>query len=158
MAHYYLDCEHNQWKGQLISMALVRNDGASIYFIMSSAYPVAQYEINPWVSENVMPILHKVPSHIPVAVVSEEQATAMIEAFLTFDPSPHIVADYPDDLKYFNELLVKGPGKAINCPHMTQEWLREDAYPTLMPGAIRHNAWWDAMALRYLITRQSSDQ
>jgi hypothetical protein len=26
-----------------------------------------------------------------------------------------------------------------------------DAYPTTLDGAIQHNAWWDAMALRHLL-------
>lgn len=32
---------------------------------------------------------------------------------------------------------------------MTLEVNNVDAYPTELEGAVQHNAWWDAMALRH---------
>ncbi len=32
------------------------------------------------------------------------------------------------------------------------EMHRVDAYPTMLPGAVQHNAYWDAMALRHKLT------
>ena len=38
------------------------------------------------------------------------------------------------------------PGFSASC-------VRVDAYPTDLPGAVRHNAWWDAMALKHLLSK-----
>lgn len=175
--HYYLDCEFKGYQGPLISMSLVRNDGNSIYMliqgeaVMFPAVGTKDMKLNfltepdDWVQNNVLNVIYDCPV-IP-SVVRPDEASRMLEAFFAFDPSPHIIADYPDDLKYLNELLLVGPGESINVPHMTQEWLRVDAYPIILiegqsnemaKQAVRHNAWWDAMALRYLITRKSYNE
>lgn len=171
--NYVIDCEFDGYQGELISMALVRNDGPSLYMVLNEGLITFSEEDSlnngktkrnilghtvrdPWVVENVLPILFNCP--VPVAFVTHAEMALAIEAFLAFDPSPHIVSDWPDDLKYFNEAIIKGPGSAIVCPHMTQEWLREDAYPSKMTVAVQHNAWWDAMALRFLITGKSWNQ
>lgn len=39
----------------------------------------------------------------------------------------------------------------VAIPHLTFEVIRVDAYPTTLEGAVQHNAWWDAMALRHLL-------
>lgn len=50
----------------------------------------------------------------------------------------------------FCKLLMTGPGTAVpmaNQTHLTI--LRHiDVYPTSLNGAVQHNAWWNAMALR----------
>jgi hypothetical protein len=166
MTSYYIDSEFAGHQGKLISMALVREDGHFIYFVISDGllnfkedgtYDIIDKDkFSPWVKENVLPILFSCPVTPQAALVTTADASRMIEAFLAYDPSPHIIADWPDDLKYFNELLITGPGTAITCPHMTQEWIREDAYPTCLEGAIQHNAFWDAMALKHLLTTSIS--
>ena len=45
----------------------------------------------------------------------------------------------------------------VNIPHLSFEVHRVDAYPTALPGAVQHNAWWDAMALRHLLTQPTKD-
>lgn len=40
-----------------------------------------------------------------------------------------------------------------NYPRMTFEVHNVDCYPTTMKGAVQHNAWWDAMALRHTLTQ-----
>ena len=159
---YYIDCEFSGHKGRLISMALVREDGHFIYCVINDGLIkfkddntweiILKGDFDPWVEDNVLSVLFSCPVDAKSCLVTTAEASAMIEAFLAYDPSPHIVADRPDDLKYFNELLITGPGEAITCPHMTQEWIREDAYPTRLEGCIRHNAYHDAMALRHLLT------
>jgi hypothetical protein len=37
-------------------------------------------------------------------------------------------------------------------PSIKFEMHRVDAYPTTLPGAVQHNAYWDAMALRHKLT------
>lgn len=39
-----------------------------------------------------------------------------------------------------------------DMPPLRFEVSNLDAYPTDLPGAVQHNAWWDAMALRHLLT------
>ena len=36
----------------------------------------------------------------------------------------------------------------VAIPRMTFEIVRVDAYPTSLEGAVQHNAFWDALALR----------
>jgi hypothetical protein len=37
---------------------------------------------------------------------------------------------------------------------MTFEVHNVDCYPTALEGAVQHNAWWDAMALRAALEKQ----
>lgn len=158
MSHYYLDCEFNGRNGGLLSLALIRGDGASIHMLLRSPLLVFDGDtlvkpgpdMDTWVLDNVWKHLLNAP--VKPAVVTELEAAVMIEAFFAYDNSPHIVADWPDDIKYLCDLLITGPGTAINSPHMTFEWIRVDSYPTRLEGAVQHNAWWDAMALRHLLT------
>jgi hypothetical protein len=52
----------------------------------------------------------------------------------------------------FFKTEAKKPGMMINIPRLSFEMFREDAYPTTLEGAVQHNAWWDAMALRELLS------
>ena len=72
----------------------------------------------------------------------------MIADFLAWDQAPVIVADWPDDIRYLCELLITGPGKCVKLDGLKFEWVRADAWPNEIPGAVQHNAWWDAQALR----------
>lgn len=52
------------------------------------------------------------------------------------------------------ETAPTGPGTMIEVrPSIKFEMHRVDAYPTTLPGAIQHNAYWDAMALRHKLTQ-----
>jgi hypothetical protein len=153
---YYLDTEFNSMGGALMSLALVREDGASFYAVKEMPHP-----IDPWVAANVVPILYDVDhqrdiqgwysgaqhGHRYYMHLGENIAT-----FLKGDPKPHIIADWPDDLRYLCAELITGPGEMVDIPALVLEVARVDAYPTTLPGAIQHNAWWDAMSLRHLLT------
>lgn len=146
---YYLDCEFDGYRGHLISVALVREDGHSGYWVVSDVAG------DPWVRENVLPILytaHVGGKHVPMETCVEE-----IASFLKGDPAPVIVTDWPDDVRYFCELSITGPGTMIDVPGLKFEVHRVDAYPTELEGAVQHNAWWDAMALRHLLTKETVD-
>ena len=58
---YFLDTEFNEFGGELISLALVREDGESIYLV----YPDLP-EYGAWVKEHVVPIIWSIPSPLPV--------------------------------------------------------------------------------------------
>lgn len=146
---YYLDTEFNEFGGDLISLALVRDDGYSLYLV----YPDLE-DYGDWVKKNVIPILWDVPqSHMYEAYKLEkyEQGARMIQQFLEGDTHPVIVTDWPDDIRYFCQAIITGPGMMINIPGLVFQMLRVDAYPTALEGAVQHNAWWDAMALRELL-------
>ncbi len=158
---YYLDTEFDGFGGDLMSLALVREDGPSLYAICSA------YAKDDWVKANVVPILSDVPRDAEIqGWYDAREARGFkyhmwlgedVAEFMKGDPSPHIVADWPDDIRYLCGLLITGPGEMVNIPHLTFEVARVDAYPTTLPGAVQHNAWWDAMALRAKL-RDTSDR
>jgi hypothetical protein len=158
---YYLDCEFNGMGGELLSLALVREDEISLYAVL----PLPK-DIDPWVSEHVIPLMHETPEiewerhpnkrggHIVVndALTLGQQ----ISLFLAGDPQPVIVTDWIADAKYFCEVMNAGSlwwtkegGPMRLLPSFSIEFAKVDAYPTDLPGAIQHNAYWDAMALRH---------
>jgi hypothetical protein len=147
---YYLDTEFNEFGGELISLALVREDGKSIYLV----YPTLK-KYGDWVKENVVPILWDIP--LPVAqleawkLLNNEEGARIIQEFLSGDPQPFIITDWPDDIRYFCQAIITGPGTMINIPGLVFQMFRIDAYPTTLEGAVQHNAWWDAMALREIL-------
>jgi len=129
--YLYIDCEFNGGKGDLISMALVAEDGREFYEVV----PLPT-NIDPWVRANVVPILHKEP--IPIAEFHNR-----LFAFLDQFKEPTIVADHPADIAYFADALITNKmGQSYKC-----DWkaLRRNVdYDSAMP----HNALADARALR----------
>ena len=146
---YFLDTEFNEFGGELISLALVREDGESLYYV----YPEPETGYKPWVKENVVPILWSIPSPMPGMAyrLSRGSAASYIAAFLRYDPNPIIVTDWPDDIRYFCQELITGPGTMINIPQIQFAMFRVDSYPTTLPDAVQHNAYWDAKALWWLL-------
>jgi hypothetical protein len=126
----FLDCEFNEFKGALISMALVAEDGREWYEVVPCEKPGA------WVAENVMPILGKDP-------VSMESMQRSLALWLAQFGSVHVVADWPEDIAHFCQVLITGPGWRLDTPPLTMEVVRIDAGST-MP----HNALCDARGIR----------
>ncbi|WP_370372554.1 hypothetical protein [Henriciella pelagia] len=145
---YYLDCEFNGMGGELLSLALEPEAGDPLYLVRGDI----PRDIEPWVRENVLPILHADNrGHKPLKSVVWDLAEwpTLIEEYLDGDRDITIVTDWPDDIKYFCELILTGPGQMIEIrPSLTFEMHRVDAYPTELPGAVQHCAFWDAKALK----------
>ena len=140
---YFLDTEFNGFGGALISLALVGEDGSSLYMIYGApAAPV------PFVREHVQPKLESVPAGVTIHRVSPSQGAYKIEAFLRGDAEPEIIADWPDDVRLCCHALMIEPGVMVDIDRLRFEIHRVDPYPTELEGAVEHNAWWDAMALR----------
>lgn len=128
---FSIDCEFNEFKGELISMALCpESGGLSFYEVLPCENP------GPWVAKHVMPITGKDPISIG------EFQTRLQQYLMAFD-SVHIVADWPEDIKHFCEALITGPGERLNTPPLSMEVVRID---TVSP--MPHNALGDALALR----------
>jgi hypothetical protein len=126
----FLDCEFNEFKGALISMALVAEDGREWYEVVPCENPGS------WVAENVMPILGKQPVDIQTMQLSLFRWLAQFDCV-------HVVADWPEDIALFCNALITGAGRRIDTPPLTLEVLRIDAESTLP-----HNALHDARGIR----------
>ena len=152
---YYLDCEFNGMGGELLSLALVEEHGGDAFYFIREDLPD---NIEPWVANNVIPLLHK-DNCTRTQVLPLSKWAARIESYLRGDTDITIIADWPDDIKYFCELIITGPGTMINVrPSIKFEMHRVDAYPTDLPGAVQHNAYWDAMALRRRLERMRVEE
>lgn len=133
----FIDCEFNSYKGQLISMALVGVKSNSPEFYAELKLPNVDL-INDWVKENVVPLL-EFDKPLSLKMFHEE-----LEAYLNRFDSIHVMADWPEDIQYFCEALVTGPGTRINTPPLTMEVRRDlDA-----DSSVPHHALWDARAIR----------
>ena len=129
----YLDCEFTGFQGQLMSMALVAENGEEFYEVVEWTV-----EPHPWVVENVIPVLNK-------PAIPKLQFQTALYAFLKPFKYIHIVADWPEDIKYFSESLITGPGDMMNITNpITMEICRRlDSV-----SAIPHNALEDARGIR----------
>lgn len=146
MSRYFIDTEFNGYKGELLSLCLVRDDTKTLYITIPPHPLVA---LDPWVKEHVMPFMKCVPDFVETIQATRlKDVTQLLEDFLVEDEDPVIVADWPDDIHYLSQLLLTGPGTMINIPRIKFELCRIDAYPTTLVGAVQHNAAWDALCLR----------
>ena len=148
---FFLDCEFDGWMGALISMALVSEDGDEFYWCVNSDEGWVK---DHWVKENVLPILRCEGAQPTQA----HDLSGGLERFLAKaaqHTNAHIIVDWPDDVAYFCRAMITGAGQRINTPPLTFEVVRWDAYPTDLPGAVQHNALWDARALRHYASKQA---
>lgn len=128
----FLDCEYNDFRGDLISMALVSEDGQEWYEVLECTNP------SPWVAANVMPHLGK-PS------IGPAQFAKSLQSFLLNFHAVHIVADWPEDIAHFCRALIIGPGMRLNTPPLTLEVVQLDEP---LKSETPHNALSDARAIR----------
>lgn len=128
----FIDGEWNSYGGDLISLALVAEDGRAFYEVLGCENP------DQWVAENVMPKLNKDP--IPLVIFQLELAKYLMQ----FESEAvHIIADWPEDIMWFCKILITGPGTRLDTPPLTMQILRVDTV-----SQNPHNALADAQALR----------
>ena len=132
---FYLDTEFNAFGGKLMSMALVPEDVNSPEFYQELDM---NDQLHPWVRDNVVPHMFK-----PKVTYSEFQTQLALYLFKFDDIT--IVADWPDDIRYFCEALITGPGERINTPSNIKFELDLNIKYT---SEVPHNALWDARAIR----------
>jgi hypothetical protein len=133
----WIDCEFNEFKGELISMALVDASGLEFYEVLPCENP------GNWVKQHVMPILGKKP-------ITKEEFQDKLQDFLMQFPEIHVVADWPEDLSHFCNALITGPGKRLNTPPLSMEIIRVNASSDLP-----HNALADAIGIRNHLLEQA---
>ncbi|MDO9131976.1 hypothetical protein [Hydrogenophaga sp.] len=131
MKTLFLDCEFNGMGGALMSMALVGED-VEWYEVLPT--PTS---LDPWVAEHVVP-------HLNQTAVYRGEFQRSLQAFLMAVGPCIIVADWPDDIRYFCESLITAPGVAINTPPIMFELDRTIEYVSAIP----HNALEDARAIK----------
>lgn len=131
----FLDTEFNGFGGKLMSMALVPE-----YDRVPSWYCELEMndQLDPWVKENVVSHMILVPS-----TMSRFQAS--LSTYLLQFHEITIVADWPDDIRYFCESLITGPGERISIPTVIKfELDLSIEYESKVP----HNALHDAIGIR----------
>lgn len=133
----FIDCEFNGYQGALISMALVPEMGEPFYHVLNTD----GVKIDPWVRENVMDRL--IYNHRGDYPISRTSFAGALQKYLSQWTEVTIVADWPDDIKYFCDSLITGPGVAINTPCLNFEIRRLD-----INSDVPHNALSDAYAIR----------
>ena len=127
----YIDTEFNDFGGELISLAMVDENGREFYAVLNCQNPT------PWVAENVIPVLGQ-------RFASLRMLQTRMEAWLAEYDSVHIVADWPEDIAHFCRALITGPGMRMDTPPLTLEVRRDLSSEA---SAIPHNALEDARAI-----------
>lgn len=130
----WIDTEFNEYRGALISLALVAEDGREWYGVRFCDDP------GWWVMEHVMPVLGQVPER-------DAALRSTLATFLAQFDSVHIISDWPGDIAHFCNFLEYAPGERIGPDSMTFE-VRRDLPDTSTTSSIPHNALEDARALR----------
>lgn len=137
MLKLFLDTEFNGFGGKLMSMALVpENLNAPEFYCEIEV----KDQLDPWVAVNVAPHMFQAP------VGYGEFQIALSRYLLNIEQDEiTIVADWPDDIRYFCEAMITGPGERIIMPTNISFVLDLNINYT---SAVPHNALWDARAIR----------
>jgi hypothetical protein len=143
----FLDTEFNGWSGKLISLALVHSDFEDVEWY--GVLPLPD-KINPWVRENVIPVLNAEP-------MEPNEFLSSLRLFLALYPGETIVADWPADLAHFMHCLYDTQGFGYWGKSGMGFRLINRTAP-LFPE-IPHNALSDARALKsYWIEGWTNDR
>lgn len=137
----WIDCEFNSFRGALISIALVSEDGKEFYMALHRSEREAMGLV-PWVAEHVEPVIFA-PGASPLLGAKCEIQFEMALWLIQFE-SVHLVADWPADIGHFCDLMLcDDPGTRIATPPLTMEIVRIDG-----GSEHPHNALCDARGLR----------
>lgn len=132
----FLDCEFNGFGGELISIAMVSDDGAPKHELYAVRKPPENP--TPWVQEHVLPVLGRRP-------VNDATLQRQVLDYLGLRNRQTIVADWPEDLIHLPRLLSASAGYAYRL-ELTMRLVRTD---TNLQSKIPHNALSDARALMF---------
>ena len=140
---YFLDTEYNGIGGALLSLALVPDDGEELYLTLKTDEPILE-----WVARHVIPHLDHVPEQLVWPRLGRPEAADAVERYLRHDDQPVIVADWPEDVAQFCNLMVTAPGDMIDVRDVTFRLLPLSNFSTAANSQVPHNALHDARALR----------
>lgn len=134
-----VDCEFNGFGGQLISMALVAEDGQEWY----AELPEPRLW-DAWCHDNVLPVLEHRP-------IPKWEFRLQFKAFLERFDEITIVADWYTDLVHFFETFAgRDHSESFHIP------LKAELLPDMqfLPSAVPHNALEDARAIMATLRSQ----
>lgn len=135
----YLDTEFNGFGGELISMALVAEDGREWYGFLP-----ALREWEPWVREHVYPVIHALPPTIFARNMTEFRLS--LHTWLKQFQNPTIIADwYTDFVHFFSAFDGRDHTESFQYSCRTELTMLEDLH---IEPEFPHNALSDARALR----------
>jgi hypothetical protein len=129
----WLDTEFNDYKGELISIGLVAENGDTWYGVRR------WYDPSPWVRANVITVLDQEPER-------DYELQVKLTAFLSKYEDCIIIVDWPEDIAHFCNFLITGPGERIETPSLTFV-IKRNLANTAITSRIPHNALEDAKAL-----------
>ncbi|TJU85574.1 MAG: hypothetical protein E5Y10_24430 [Mesorhizobium sp.] len=128
----FVDTEFNGFGGELLSMAVVSEDGREWY----ETLPLPE-DINPWVAEHVVPLLGREP-------LAPNEWRRSLHRFLRQFDNPEVVADwYTDLVHFFNSMAGRDHTESFTFACRSSLVLL-DNYASEQP----HNALSDARAIR----------
>ena len=131
-----IDTEFNGFLGELISMALVSEDGQEFYEVLE---PVNQ--IDPWVQHYVLPKLGKYP-------IEGREFVNKLSSYLNSFSDITVIADWPEDIKHLCDQLLIGPGQRMPLPEAGIKFeIRLDLPSTAVTSRNPHNALEDARSI-----------
>ena len=140
---YFLDTEYNGPGGELLSLALVPDDGDDLYLTLRTSAPIVE-----WVERHVTPYLDSVPEQLSCPRLSRADAAQALERYLRHDDEVLIIADWPEDVAQFCNLMITGPGDMIDVRHVIFQLTPMSNFSTAANSKVPHNALYDARALR----------
>ncbi|MGI8706430.1 MAG: hypothetical protein ACR2JJ_11675 [Sphingomicrobium sp.] len=140
---YFLDTEYNGIGGALISLALVPDDGDELYLTLETGEPLVE-----WVEKHVVPYLDTVPEQLGCPRLARRDAAHALEQYLKGDDDPLIVADWPEDVAQFCDLMITGQGEMLDLRYLTFRLVPLSGFSTAVNSKVPHNALHDARALR----------
>jgi hypothetical protein len=140
---YFLDTEFNGFAGDLLSLALVPVEGEEFYVTLA-----CDTALLPWVDQNVAPFLDHVPVGLVSPRLSRRDAAIGLSHYLAMDPEPLIIADWPEDIAQFCNLMITGEGDMIDVRDVTFRLLPLSNFSTAANSKVPHNALHDARSLR----------
>lgn len=146
----WLDTEFNGFKGDLISIGMVAEDGSFFYAVRDA---VNSMSIHPWVAEHVMPYLTKRPDDIVQLFEDDTTIRFRLENYLhSWDEELEIISDWPEDVQLLNQFMIVSPGMMINTPKV----IRYTVDRTIDGlSEIPHNAIYDAIGnMTFALTRE----
>jgi hypothetical protein len=131
----FLDTEFNGFGGKLMSLALVPENDTIREFYKELEI---KDQIEPWVKENVVPHLCLIPC-------SHHEFQQSLAQYLWEVGDCTIIADWPDDIRYFCESLITGPGMMLPMLHNIKFELDLGIN---YESAVPHNALHDARGIK----------
>ena len=140
---YFLDTEYNGVGGELLSLALVPDDGDELYLTFRCTDPLIE-----WVGRHVVPYLDSVPEQLSCPRLARKDGAHALERYLRHDEDPQIFADWPEDIAQFCNLMITGAGDMIEVRDINFRLTPMSNFSTAANSKVPHNALHDARALR----------